>query len=84
MRELFYILAICLVFVATGIIGSLQYKKARKQFFNNLHRGQTIHYYNGHHLFDAKVMRVLREKKEVQLTTGKYIPYSNIITDYDN
>lgn len=81
MRDLCYILAICLVFIVAGIIGSWQYKKARKQFLNNLHRGQTIHYYNGHNLLDAKVIRVLRESKVVQLASGKYIEFSKIITE---
>lgn len=81
MREIFYILAICIVFIAAGIIGAWQYKKARKQFLNNLHRGQTIHYYNGHNLLDAKVIRVLRDKKEVQLASGKFIEFSKIITE---
>ena len=81
MIDLCYILAICLVFVVAAIVGPWQYKKSRKQFLNNLHRGQTIHYYNGHNLLEAKVIRVLRDKKEVQLASGKYIEFSKIITE---
>ena len=81
MRELYCILSVCLVFVVAGIIGAVNYKRARKQFLNKLHRGQTIHYYEGHNLHDAKIIRVLRDKKEVQLASGKYVPFAKIITD---
>ena len=79
MIELCYILAVYLVFVVTGIIGAARYKKGRKQFLNNLHRGQTINYYDGHNLHDAKIIRVLRDKKEVQLASGKYVDFAKII-----